>query len=97
MADDLKTLRVPIGHDTDRGVMIDDPRGVDQGAVDLAGQRRLGEAGANAGRNLRYGNGVIEVPSAAIGKCDYGHGTILTNAPASGRQRGWCALVGSNH
>ena len=79
MADDLQPLGVAVGHDADRGVVIDERRGVDQGAVDLAGERRLGEARTNAGRNVGHGYGAIEVPSTAIGKCDYGHRTILAN------------------
>ena len=42
--DDLETVGVLVRDDAHRGVMIEGRRGVDQAAVHLAGQRRLGEA-----------------------------------------------------
>ena len=47
--------------------MLDRETGVDQLAVDLAGQRRLGQTGANRSGHVLHGNGVIERLLAAIG------------------------------
>ena len=107
MADDLEPFRVTVGHDADLGVVIEAEGHVDHLAVDAAGQRRLGEAGADARGNVGHGDGLLESLLLAVGKCDYGHGRESTKwagrptglpgsglRPVAGR---WCALVGSNH
>ena len=84
MADDFEALGIPVGHDAQLGIVLDQRRGIDQGSVELAGERRLGKSRANAGRNLGHADRVIEVPAAAVGKCDYGHTFILANAGRPG-------------
>ncbi len=80
MANDFEALGIPIGDDTERGVVLDQRRGIHQDAGKLAGQRRFGKSRTNARRDLRHADRVIEVPAAAIGKCYYGHRFILANA-----------------
>jgi hypothetical protein len=47
MAQDVEPLRALAGHDDQLGVPVDTIIRIDQPAVDLAGERRLGEAGAD--------------------------------------------------
>ena len=72
-----RPVRILVGHDAERGVVIDDGRGIDQAAVDVAGQRRLGESRTDARGNVRHGHGVIEVLLRAVGQGYYGHGRML--------------------
>ena len=87
VADDLEAVGILVGDDADRGVVIDDRRGVDQAAVHLAGQRRLGEPRADAGRDLGHRDGVVERFLTAVGKCNYGHRTLVVSAVKSRYRR----------
>src|SRR5690606_39312842 len=55
-------------------ILLDQVTGIDEPAVDLAGQGRLGQPGANGLRDLGNGNGVIERTLTAVRKSDDGHG-----------------------
>ena len=57
--------------------MIDQRRGIDQAAVHVAGERRLGEPRTDARGNVRHGHGVIELLLRAVRQGYYGHGRIL--------------------
>ena len=81
----------------ERGVAIDDGRGIHQNAVDPAGQRRLGKAGTNARGDLGDGNRAVKLSLASIGKFNYGHAGILPinkagRRPSQGR-RPTCRMV----
>src|ERR1019366_1555098 len=78
MPEDLETLRIPVGHDGQMGIAVDDARRIDQHAVDLTGERRLGETRTDTGRDLRHGDGGIEALLASVGKSNYRHKTIVT-------------------
>ena len=53
VAQDFEAVGVLVGDDREVGVAVDRERRVDELAVDLAGQRGLGEAGADRGGDLR--------------------------------------------
>ena len=113
MADDLQALGILVGHDADCGVVIDHRRGIDQAAVDLAGERRFRKPRTDAGRDVGHRHGLIEDLLVTVGESNYGHMSITNTmrlesgkspAPLRGRRgagsatlRGWCALAGSNH
>jgi hypothetical protein len=73
VAQDLKRVGVLLGDDLERGVALDAKAGIDQLAVDLAGQGRLGQSGANRGGHVGHGNGVLERTLAAVGERDLDH------------------------
>ena len=50
----VEAVGILVGDDREIGVVVDQERRVDQLAVDLAGERGLGEAGADAGGDLRH-------------------------------------------
>ena len=74
MADDLDTLLVLRRDDLQLGVMVDAIARVDQSAVDLAGNRGLGQAGADRGRDVGDTDRAFELADAAIGESDVDHG-----------------------
>ena len=49
-----------VGDDLERRVVVDAEAGVDQLAVDLAGERGLGQAGADRGGDFGNGNRLVE-------------------------------------
>ena len=74
VADDLQSFLV-LGRDDLQGrVAIDGVAGVDQAAVDLAGEGRLGQARADGLGHLGHGDRVIEGTLTAVGKSNDGHG-----------------------
>lgn len=74
VADDLHAFGVLGGDDAQAGVMFDEVAGVDQLAVDLAGDGGLGQAGADRLGDLHDGHGSIEFAAAAVGKRNGDHG-----------------------
>ncbi len=60
MADEIQSFGVTFGDDGQIGVPFDQMRGIDQRTIDLAGQRRTGEAGADAGGDLGDGHRIHE-------------------------------------
>ena len=52
MAQHVERVGMLVGDDLERGVVVDAVAGVDQLAVDLAGQRGLGQAGADRGGDV---------------------------------------------
>ncbi len=60
VADEVEPLRVPVGDDGERRVALDPERRVHQRAVHLAGERGLGEAGADRGRHLGDRDRLVE-------------------------------------
>ena len=79
VADDLEALGVLVGDDRDAGVAVDHVRRVDDLAVDLAGQRGLGEAGADGRGDVADGDGAVELTDGAVGKLDGNHGADSQN------------------
>ena len=67
MADDVEPFGILVGDDRDVGIAIDAIRRIDDLAVDLAGERGLGEAGADGRRDLGDGDGRVEVSDGAVG------------------------------
>ena len=67
VADEVERLGVLRGDDGERRVGVDHMAGINQLAVDLAGERRLGEAGADAGGDLGDGHRRIELSDRTIG------------------------------
>ncbi len=60
MADQLQSFLVLVGDDRQLRVGGDQIRGIDQLAVDLAGQRCARQARADAGGDLGHGDGLRE-------------------------------------
>src|SRR5699024_4262896 len=58
----------------------DGAAGVDQLAVDLAGQRGLGQARADGSRHVLHRDGVVEGLLAAVGERDFDHGVLFIPA-----------------
>ena len=77
MADDFQPFGIPVGHDAQRGIMLDGRGGIHEHAVDLARQGRFREARPNARGHIRHGHGMVESLLATIGKSDYGHKIII--------------------
>ena len=73
VADDVESFRIALGHDRDGGILIDQMRSIDELAVDLAGERRLGEAGSDRRGEFGNGEGRVEVLDGAIGQSNVGH------------------------
>ncbi len=79
MADDVEALRVLVRDDGELRIAIDDVRRVDDLAVDLAGERRLGETGADGCGDVLDGDGAVVLADCAVGKGDGNH--VVCNAP----------------
>jgi len=60
VANDLQPLFILRRDDLQGRVAADDVAGVDQLAIDLAGERGFGQTGTNGCGDLGYGNRVIE-------------------------------------
>ncbi|MNF59181.1 hypothetical protein D3C84_407620 [compost metagenome] len=74
VANDLQPLLVFRRNDLQGRVAVDQIAGIDQLTVDLAGHRRLGQAGANGLGHLEHGYRMIERTLTAVGKSNDGHG-----------------------
>ncbi len=61
---------MPAGDDLDAGVALDGPLEVAQLAVDLDGERVLGQALADRLGDAAAGDGALEVEPAAVGQSD---------------------------
>src|SRR5690606_17960144 len=88
VADDLQAFLVAVGDDRDLRITIDNIRGVDQAAVDLAGERGLGKPRTDAGGDLVNGNGILETADGTVRKRDLRHVFSLvaaTNRPGHHR------------
>ena len=69
MADDVEALGVAVGDDGERRRRRSmHVRGVDDLAVDLAGERGLGEAGADGRGDFGDGDGCVELADGAVGQ-----------------------------
>ena len=79
MADDLETVGILVGDDGQISVAVDQIGGIDQFAVDLARQRRAGEAGADAGGHLGHGHRLLVGTDGTIRQFDIRHGWTLKN------------------
>jgi hypothetical protein len=66
VADHLEALGVLRGNDADPRVGLDQVAGVAQFAVHLAGQRGLGQAGADVGRDVHHRHRFVVVSLAAV-------------------------------
>ena len=77
MTDHIEPVGVLVGHDRERGVVVDAMRGVDEGAVDPAGQCGLGEAGADRGGHVGHGRRRREFANRTVGQADFRHVRVL--------------------
>ncbi len=73
MADDLDALGVLLGDDGDLGIGLDAIGRIDELAIHLAGQRGLGETGADGGRQFGDRHRVVESAFRAVGQANRGH------------------------
>ena len=73
MTQDVQSIRVFFGHDFQAGIAGDGVRRIDQLAVDLAGQGRFGQTGADRGGDIVNGRGGFERPLGAIRKRNGDH------------------------
>ena len=73
VADDLEPVGILVGDDRDVGVGLDAMSGVDELAVDAAGERRLGETGPDRRRDLGHGDRMIKRTDRAVGQLDVRH------------------------
>ncbi len=88
MADDVEAfgvLSVTIATVASRSMHM---RRVDDLAVDLAGERGLGEAGADRRGDFGNGDRRVEMLDGAVGQSDVGHGFVRTNS-GDGE---WCLI-----
>jgi hypothetical protein len=70
MTQDLNAFGSTVGDDGDIGVLGNGIGRIDEFAVDLAGKRGPGEAGADVGGDLGDGNGFGKLTAAAVRKLD---------------------------
>ncbi len=82
----VERFRRLVGDDGQFGVALDAEAGVDQLTIDLAGQRGLGQAGADRSGDIANSDGMVEFAAAAVGKGNRDHGFLLPLS-ASGAQR----------
>ena len=73
VADDFQTLGILLGNDGHRGVAVDHFGGVDELAVDLGGERGLGEAGADRRCDLVGRNRAVVAADRPVGQCNGRH------------------------
>src|SRR5882724_7985190 len=73
MADHVQAFRVAIGDDAESRVVREGEGGVHHLPVHLAGERSLGEAGADAGSHLGDRDRVGEFAFGTVGQRDGGH------------------------
>ena len=85
VADDIDALLVLAGHDGQLGIAFDQIGGIDQLAVDLAGQCGLGQTGADGGSNVMHGHCVVEGALTTVGERNDGHSRSPVAAYTRGR------------
>jgi len=73
VADDLQPFLVLGRDDLQLGAVVDDVARIDQAAVDLAGQRHLGQAGADGTGHVGHRNRAGELALRVVGKRDLDH------------------------
>ena len=73
----LKGFLVAGGDDRQLGIVIDQPGGVHQLTVQLAGQGRLGQAGTDVAGHIHDRDRMIVFALGTVGKGNAGHGDIL--------------------
>jgi hypothetical protein len=74
VAQQLQGVGMAARDNLDRRVLLDHRRQIDDAAVQLQGERRLGQARADRGRDLGARNGLVEVAHAAVRERDGNHG-----------------------
>ncbi|KAG0732421.1 hypothetical protein G6F23_014335 [Rhizopus arrhizus] len=84
VADDLHALLVLGGDDAQAGIVVDDIAGIDQHAIDRAGDGGLGQAGADRLGDVHDADGVFELAAAAVGKGDIDHRSGFVRGPPGG-------------
>jgi len=67
MPDDVDSIGLLVGHDRDARVPLDGARKIHEPAVDAPGERRLGEARPDRGRDLADRDCALERPATAVG------------------------------
>ncbi len=70
MAQNVDTLGVALGHDGQIGIALDAVAGIDQLAVELAGERSARQAGADGLRHLGDGDRPREALHRAVRELD---------------------------
>ncbi|MNZ98000.1 hypothetical protein D3C78_1172690 [compost metagenome] len=88
VAQHLDTLRIPRSDDRQRGITLDDVRGIHQLAVDLAGQSGLGQTGTDGLRNFGHADRLLERTLTTVGKSNDGHGASSLSGDPYQRPRG---------
>ena len=73
MTQDVQRIRMFFSHDFQTGIAGDGIGRVDQPAIDLAGQSRFGQTGANRGGDIINGRGGFERPLGAVRKRNGDH------------------------
>ena len=73
VADDVQAFRILVRDDGQVGVFLDQERRVDDLAVDLAGQRGLGQARGDAGRHLGDRHRTFELTARAVREANIQH------------------------
>ena len=66
VAQQFQRLVIAAGDDRDLGIAVDDVGGVDQPAIDLAGERGFRQAGTDSGGDFHYGYGLLELAFRAV-------------------------------
>ena len=87
VADDFQPLGVLVGDDGQVAVGFDPVRSVHQLAVHLAGQGRLGKAGADIGGHLVNRHRLVELTFGAVGQADNWHLTFRGSKTIKVRDR----------
>ncbi len=78
VADDLQRLRLVAGDDADRRVAVDRTRQIPQLAVDFDDRGLLGQAGRNALRDRKAGDGFVERLLVAVREGDFNRHVLIS-------------------
>jgi hypothetical protein len=87
VADDLQAVGVLLGDDGQLRIGLDAVAQVDEAAIDLAGECRLGQARADAGGHLGHRERAGVLAAGAVGKRDLDHGSVLCKGMKKARGR----------
>src|SRR4029453_13368394 len=94
VTDDLEAFGVFLRDDRELRIVVDDVGSVDDLAVDLAGGRRLGEAGTDGRRDVLDGDRRVVLAYRAVGKCDGNHDVLAMQGGLKSAAMPWRAEAG---